>query len=160
MGTKRIVYTRPDGGVSVVGVSPEYLARFPTEADALAALRPIVVPPGATNVTEVGLTALPSTRRFRNAWRQVGAVAPQVDMPLARIQRMGEVRVERAPKLTKSDVEFLRAQETGNTTLQASLKDYRQRLRDLPATERPTVDAIATPETLAAWNPAWPIDPA
>lgn len=159
MATKRICYTRPDGGVSVVIPAPEFVVQFATEAEAVAAILAKDVPAGAANVAVRDVADLPNTRRFRNTWRQAGAVTPTVDLPLARIQRMNEVRAGRAPKLVKSDVDFVRAMETGNTTLQTSLKDYRQKLRNLPATEQPNVDAITTPDTLAAWNPAWPVDP-
>ena len=118
-----------------------------------------------SNVTiqnEVGLLGLtdPVLRRFRASWRQSGATTPFVDMPRARLQRMGEVRQGRTVKLLKSDADLLRAQEAGNTMLQTSLKDYRQKLRDLPATEQPNVDAVTTPGALAAWGPTWPVDPA
>lgn len=103
---------------------------------------------------------LATSRRFRACWRQAGTARPAVDMPLARIQRMNEVRTQRAPKLTKSDVDLLKAQEAADLARQTALKTYRQKLRDLPATEQPAVDACATPEALDAWRPTWPVDPA
>lgn len=100
-----------------------------------------------------------SRRRFRNCWRQPDLAPPAVDMPLARTQRMTEVRAARARQLAQSDLEFLRAQETGDVVMQTKLKTYRQQLHDLPATAQPRVDALTTPEQLAAWEPTWPIDP-
>jgi len=99
------------------------------------------------------------TRRFRGAWRQSGPTMPFVDMPLARTQRMNEIRAERTPRLEKSDVDLLRAQETADVVTQNNLKTYRQKLRDVPQVGQPNVDAITTPEALAAWEPTWPVSP-
>lgn len=112
---------------------------------------------------EVGLlmpNPTPIVRRFRNCWRRTGAVPPAVDMPLARAQRMNEVRAERSPKLEKADRDRRVAIDQGDLVLEAKLKDYAQKLRDLPATEQPNVDASTTPEQLDAWRPTWPVDPA
>jgi hypothetical protein len=98
-------------------------------------------------------------RRFQRCWRRVKDITT-IDMPLARTQRINEVRIVRKPRLEKSDVDLLRAQETANVIMQDALKNYRQTLRDLPATEQPTIDAITTPEELALWEPKWPVDPA
>ena len=99
-------------------------------------------------------------RRWRGCYRRAGATLPRVDMTLARVQRMNEVRGERASKLTKSDVDLLRASmETSDVVMQNTLRIYRQQLRDLPTTEQPNVEALTTPEQLAAWQPAWPPDP-
>ena len=120
----------------------------------------ILVAEAARNVS-VGTTAdCPATRRFRNCWRRVGAGLPTVDMPLARIQRMNEVRTTRSLQLQQSDVDLLRSQETSDLTMQTKLKEYRQKLRDLPATEQPNVEACLTPAQLEAWAPLWPANPA
>ena len=188
MSLKRVVYTRPDGGVSVVVPAPALIMEFQlfgratgsllwhgpvlevpstervlsladAEVAALAYVRTKNIPRDAINIREYDDVEFPPTRRFRSAWRQAGTGPPTVEMPLARRQRMDEVRTERASKLLKSDVDYLRAQEAANLTLQTRLKDYRQKLRDLPAVEQPNVDAITTPDALAAWEPTWPIDP-
>lgn len=160
MTSVRIIYTRLDGGVNVVCPTDEYLSQFPTEAEGAAAVIAKDVPPDATSIRVCDKADVPSSRRFRNCWRRIGPGLPQVDMPLARVQRMNETREGRAPKLTKSDVDFLRAQESGNTDLQTQLKTYRQALRDLPQTSQVSVDACATPEQLETWAPTWPADPA
>lgn len=101
-----------------------------------------------------------TTRRWRECWRKAGRGAPTVNMSLARIQRMNEVRAQRAPQLEKSDIDLLHAQEALDVVKQDALKTYRQALRDVPTIGQPTVDAITTPEGLAAWEPEWPVDPA
>lgn len=167
MNTARIVFTRPDGIVAVVCPSPEFVAKFGSEAEALAVLRTKRVPPDAQNVYECQVDevyppgkTVAETRRFRASWRQANPQLPTVDMGLARNQRLDEVRLLRKPRLTKSDADYLRAVETNNTDLRSSLATYRQTLRDLPATSKPEVAACATPDQLMAWEPTWPVDPA
>ena len=98
-------------------------------------------------------------RRFRRCWRRVGAGLPVVDMPLARTQRMNEVRVARQPRLDKCDDDIKKAEDKEDIAQLRNLRVYRQKLRDLPATEKPNVDAITKPEVLAAWEPTWPVSP-
>lgn len=95
---ERIVYTRPDGGVSVVNPAPACLAELarplgtpsgPSQcpalglagAEALEWIRQQVVPPEATNVRIVDSASLPprqetdsqgDSRVVRNAWRDQG----------------------------------------------------------------------------------------
>lgn len=70
-----IIYTRPGGGISTVHPAPEFLARFPDEASAMAALRTLDVPSGATNIREVPVSDLPlridagKTQNLRDAWK-------------------------------------------------------------------------------------------
>ena len=217
MLTKRILYTRPDGGVTVDSVAPQLLDRIgmvragledraeffagirrawdgqPLDAaavDRLSALmdsdateetiavelcKAHVIPPAAADVRvedgedAVDFAGKPAIRwadgsvlgrRFRSCYRRAGTSLPRIDMPLARGERMNEIRVKRVPRLEKSDVDFLRAQEKADVVMQDKLKTYRQSLRDLPATEQPNADACTTPEALAAWGPTWPTDPA
>lgn len=162
--SKVICYTRGDGGVSVVVPSAtrlaELMASGMTEDQAVESIRQKDVPPTATNVCITDRAAVPADRRFRNTWRQTGAAAPAVDMPLARAQRMNEVRAERVPKLESVDWRIARAVDKGDLLAEASLRAYRQKLRDVPQTEQPNVDACTTPEALIAWQPTWPTDPA
>lgn len=185
---KYLCYTRPDGGVYITKPTDALIMEFhlygratgevswhgepvdrgaasvmslpAAELAALAFVRARDIPADATNLIECNESTPLPNRRFRNAWRQAGAVPPVASMPAARTQRMGEVRVQRDQMLQKSDVDYMKAQEAGNTTLLAALRDYRQKLRDLPVAEQQNVDAITTPETLATWQPAWPINPA
>ena len=155
MSTKRIVYTRSDGGVSVVCPAPEYVARFATEGEALEAIRAKDVPADVINVHVCDESAVPVSRRFRNCWRQVGTTPPSVSMPLARAQRMVEIRAERDKRLVVSDGSMLRTQETGTPAQIAALKVYRQALRDVPQTA--DLSGITTALDLAMYEPAWPV---
>ena len=128
------------------------------EAMALDLVRERNIPPDARGVLVCPGECLPS-RRFRNCWRQTGDSLPTVDMSLARVQRMNEVRKVRNRYLVKNDADYTRALKDRDTLLQARLVEYAKQLRDMPAVEQPGVDACATPDHLEAWQPAWPPDP-
>ena len=72
MTTKRIVYERPDGGVSQIVPAPEFVQQLMdggmTEAQAIEAVRQKDVPAGATKVEIIDASDLPS-RELRNRWR-------------------------------------------------------------------------------------------
>lgn len=116
------------------------------------------IPPGSTNVVVIPVTD-PRARRFRACWRQAGAVVPHVDLPLARTQRLNEIRAERAPKLAEADAAIARASDRGDVPWSTQLRAYRQALRDVPQVAQPILDAITTPEALDAWAPTWPVEP-
>ena len=168
MTTKRITYTLPpgsvragrpipDGSVFVVIPSPEYVAAFPAAADAMEALkkRPGSVPTNALNVTVCDLADLPpSGLRFLGAWRYIGGRAV-VDLPLARAQRMAEIRAERDKRLVASDGQIARAQDIGTPAEVAALKTYRQALRDVP--QAIDLGTLPTAEALATFDLVWPM---
>jgi hypothetical protein len=58
------------------------------------------------------------------------------------------LRAERAPVLATLDVQFMRAVETGNTTLQTAIAEQKQELRDITSdssiTGATTVDGLKT----------------
>jgi hypothetical protein len=58
------------------------------------------------------------------------------------------LRAERAPVLAALDVQFMRAVETGNTTLQTAIAEQKQELRDITSdssiTGATTVDGLKT----------------
>lgn len=72
--TLRIVYTRPDGGLSII---------VPAPGTTIERAR-LDVPADATDVHECDHTELPTDRTFRNAWRRGGAKAVDIPMPPAR----------------------------------------------------------------------------
>ena len=111
------------------------------------------IPAGSSNIHVMPVASL-LPRRFRLCWRQSGAAPPHVDMPLARQQRMAEIREERDRRLARSDGQWARALDIGTPGEVAALKTYRQALRDVP--QRVTLDAVATPTALAEYDPMWP----
>jgi hypothetical protein len=74
-----------------------------------------------------------------------------VDMTKAREIKRDMIRAERKPLLEKLDVEFMRAQEAGDTALQQEIAAKKQALRD--ATVDPVIDAATTPDELKAVRP-------
>ena len=67
MSDKRIVYTKPGGGVAVVVPAPAYVAQFSTEDEALQDLIVKDVPEGVTDATIIDKAKLPD-RLNRNGW--------------------------------------------------------------------------------------------
>ena len=155
MTTKRIVYTRPDGGVSVVAPAPDFVAGFKTEADAIAAVQAQNIPIDATNILECTVADIPINRTFRDAWERdlVGAVPIRTDMLQARVIHMGRIRAARDEKLKTLDGPWMRANGQGNAIEAGRIEAERQRLRDIPQTLDLT--AATTPETLKA---TWPVE--
>jgi hypothetical protein len=147
---QRVVYVNPDGSVAVAKVVNASTFAAQVEAPLLRA--------GARRVYEPTATEPLPDRRWRGCWRlgENGAVA--VDMPLARAQRMAEIRAERERRLAASDGLMLRAQEQGHLAEAEALRVYRQTLRDLPKelAAAKTLEALETPEALGAFEPNWP----
>jgi len=73
-------------------------------------------------------------------------------MTKAREIKRDQLRAERKPLLEQLDVEYMRAQEAGDTQKQALIADKKQSLRD--ATVDPVIDAATTPDELKAATPA------
>jgi hypothetical protein len=107
----------------------------------------------ATRLPNVLPSDLPQL--FRAAWRNGGTGKIRIDMPLARVQRMAEIRAERNTLLDASDKEKARIDDVGTASQKTAISAYRQALRDLPATIN--LDAIDTPEALDVFEPAWPV---
>lgn len=95
MTKKRIVFTRPDGGVSIVVPTPEKMAQFKTEADGLNAVRQNNVPSDATDVQIAERSDLPADRTYRDAWERDTSrpKSPiKTDMPKAKEIHMARIR--------------------------------------------------------------------
>lgn len=72
---KRIIFKRPDGGMSVVIPAPQAMLDGESEDDFVARIRDKDVPADATDVHIVEESAIPANRALRAAWRVVnGAV--------------------------------------------------------------------------------------
>ncbi len=110
----RIVFTRPDGGVSVVIPAPEFLAQFGTLAEGMAAVQARSVPPSAADIQIIDSSAVLSDRTFRNAWRQSGGVF-STDMPLAREIHAERMAVAQAAEIARLKIEERKERLKGNT---------------------------------------------
>lgn len=137
----------PNGARVVVNVEA---AAMPEE-DVTTVLLAKDVPPGSRFVTVIEQEQLLQSRRFRDCWRWNGATY-DVDMVLARTQRMTEIRAERDAKLDALDKEFMKALSTKQDT--KAVVDKMQLLRDIP--QSINLNSIQTAEELEAFQPEWP----
>lgn len=141
--SKRIVYTRPDGGVSVVQPSPNGRRESETEQEWLDRIVAKDVPADATDVRIVDEADVPADRTFRNAWKRDGN-GIGCDMAKAREIHMGRIRFARDKELSRLDIEQLKG---------VNVAARKQELRDLPQTF--DLSSAATPDALKA---LWPAD--
>jgi hypothetical protein len=154
---KRIVYTRPDGGLSVLIPAPGFLAKFATDEEGLAALVAKDVPPDASDVCQCDASEIPEDRTFREAWKR-GLKPVEVDMLKAREIYMARIRAARNAKLQEMDNETARLDglrklgEATDADLMAHEQE-KQHLRDIP--QKLNLSQARTPEELKA---LWPSD--
>jgi len=141
---RKIVYTKPDGGIAVV--SPvrntmpdvEVLSDAEIEQRAWDKLPQDAIDPQFVEV-------IPADRTFRDAWKaESGAVVE--DLPKCREIHKERLRKLRAPKLAALDTEYMRADEVGDTAKKAEIAAKKQALRDV--TNAAEVLNAKTPEEL------------
>ena len=143
---RKIVFSRPDGGITVV--HPVRNSNEAAVSDAEIEQRSWdKLPLDAINPHFVNDDQIPKDRTFRNAWKH----DLSVDMPKAVEIHKTKLRDLRAPKLVMLDVEFMRAVEAGDTNKQAEIGVKKQALRDI--TDDPRIAAAKTPEELKAIIP-------
>jgi Phage tail assembly chaperone protein len=156
---QRIVWELPDGTL-LVG---KYLG-----GDPLAFLRKVEAGPalqGARRLPDPTPQQPLPPRRWRACWRHDGQGAVRVHLPLARAQRLHEIRLERDRRLAASDGVWMRELERmragGDAALLQALEAYRQALRDLPARleAAAALEALADAQALADFAPDWPALP-
>ena len=94
---------------------------------------------------------IPTDRYFRNAWSRTSPGRIDVDMPKAREIHRDVLRRMRAPLFGEPDVDYVKADEAGDEAAKASVRSYKQALRDVP--QDPRIDAAETPEELKAIVP-------
>lgn len=129
---KRIIYTREDGGVSIIIPSPDWEGTIEELA--------VKDVPDDIDYQIVDETDIPSDRTFRNAWKE-GQGKPEVDMPKAREIHMGRIRIDRDKKLTELD----------KRNYGSEFDAERQTLRDIPQSF--DLEIATTPDELKA---LWP----
>ena len=90
---------------------------------------------------------------FMGAWRHAAEGQIVVDMPAARKLKIDQIRGERDGRFPPLDAEWMKAVGQGDSAAAATVEAKRQHLRDLP--QNLNLDAIETPEALAAFEPDW-----
>lgn len=148
---RKIIYTRPDGGMSfvtpIINTLPTVESITDEQAEQRAWNR---LPAYAINPQFVPPTAIPSDRTFRDAWTAMGS-SVAVDMIKAREIHKHTLRKMRAPKLADLDVAYMKADEDGNAVLKAQISAKKTALRDV--TSDPRIANALTPEGLRAIIP-------
>lgn len=128
---------RTDGGVSIMDL---------IAGDVWAAIEQwkITAPGMYLSHREIKSENIPSDRTFRNALK------PDLthDIEKCREIHKGRLRVDRAPLLSALDVEYQRADESGDQAAKAEVARKKQALRDLTAD--PRIGAAKTPDELKA----------
>lgn len=144
---KRIVYTRSDGGLSII---IPVISQYDSEQQAVVRAFKNV-PKDATNVRIVESVDLIRDRTFRNAWRDSGTKI-EVDMSIAREIHMERIRRIRDEKLKALDIEWIIAMGKKDQSKSDEVEIKRQILRDIPQTIK--LDIAQTPDELKAiWPP-------
>lgn len=152
---KRIIYTRPDGGLSVVTpvINTHTLVNgvvVPVREDVSeeeALERAIAKLPNFAkkDFQIVDSSEIPTDRTYRNAWKAaVGRV--DHDMEKCREIHKDRLRALRAPKLLTLDVEYMKADEAGDSAKKAEIAGKKQALRD--TTKHPGIAAAVSVEEL------------
>ena len=140
---KKIIYTRPDGGVSIVGPA--------VNSDEGLAAAQAKLPADAINPKVVDISAIPQDRTFRNAWQQNETLV-QHEMVKAREIHRDHLRQIRGPLFAANDLAIRDAQIDGDAAALAQAVARRNALRNVTAD--PAIDAATTPEELKAVIPA------
>lgn len=142
MSARKIIYTRPDGGLSIVSV--------PADTDEAITKAMAVLPSDALNAAVVDESVIPTDRTFRNAFKQNGSMVEH-DMQKCREIHRDKLRQFRAPKLAALDTAYLLADERGDTVEKQRVAQQKQALRDVTADT--AIDSARTPEELKAVMP-------
>ena len=148
---KKIIFTRADGGLSVVHpvINTHPVPEDITEQQALerAFAR---LPAEAIDPQIVDESAIPSDRTFRAAWKAVGK-SIEHDMDKCREIHKTKLRELRSPKFEPIERAQRTALVNGDTATARTLEANLQALRDV--TNHPAIAAAVTPEELKAVIP-------
>lgn len=125
---RKIIFTRLDGGVSVVHLVRNTIGETVTTDAEIEQRAWNKLPEDAINPQFVEETAIPADRAFRAAWKHEAA-GISVDIVMAKDLTKDRLRIERKPLLEAQDVAFQRALETGADT--SEIVKEKQRLRDI-----------------------------
>ena len=140
-----ILIKRTDGGVSVMRLGVvEGLTKTETLTKAIESWKELHVGQYVSH-EEVPDSVIPADRTFRNAW-MVNSGKVEHDMEKCRSLHRDRLRAMRTEKLAALDVDYMRADESGDIQKKNQIAQLKQKLRDVTAD--PMIDAAETPEEL------------
>ena len=151
---KVIIYTNDDGWVSVT--APNYPPGITAEQEAQIAawIQQKDVPPMPDGSVRqsfiVDSAGLDCMKLFFEAWRLTPSGTVVWNKAAADELKRKQFRLLRKPLLEKLDVEFMRALESGDSVLLASISTKKKELRDVTLIDMSMYD---TPETLNEFLP-------
>lgn len=131
---KKIIYTRPDGGVSIVSPAPkkdiERMLGSITDKEYEKLVLSKSIPEDAVNVRFIEDQDIPDDREFRDAWVDTEE-GSQIDICCARAKdvALNRMRGERNRLLAESDRDFMIKFERGEDL--TDVKKKKKSLRDV-----------------------------
>lgn len=145
---KKIIYTRPDGGVNIICPAPkshlEKMFGKLSKSQYEKHVRERSIPADAINVRSIDEKDIPKNRSLRDAWADnKPGTQIDIDMNVARNVHMNKIRRARDERLEELD----------KRKYDDSFEVERQKLRDLPQTFDLT--KANTPEAI---NALWPTE--
>lgn len=93
---------------------------------------------------------LPESREFREAWKDEGNGKLSHDMPKVRGIHLERLRAQRNKLIEAEDVEFTKALGKKDQKKADEVEAKRQKLRDVPVTAQPLLEAAQTVEEVKA----------
>ena len=141
--TKIIIHTNENGGVSITYPAPEFLETHTIED--------VKIKDTPEHSIIIDASELPQNQdEFFAAW-ELNGTAVSVNLTKAKDIAKNKLRTERAPVLATLDVSFMRAVESGNTSLQTAIAGQKQELRDITShtsiTGASDIDSLKTSMT-------------
>ena len=76
---------------------------------------------------------IPAKDRFRSAW-EIKDGKPSISIDKAKSIHMSKIRADRDAELSKLDIDYIRADESGDSALKSDISSKKQALRYLPGT--------------------------
>lgn len=131
---KHIAIKRPDGGVSIMTTAND-------DVDIAAEVQKWEGVQGpSVGFEEIDPAIIPKDREFRNAWRLDGGKIDH-DMGKAREIYLEQIRKLRDEALKAQDIELMKALGAKNQARIDQVAAEQQRLRDIPQSVRPQLNA-------------------
>lgn len=134
---------KPDGSVAAVYFNVNFTG------DRLAHLHQIKEEGDEVALVDSDIVSFPDYS-FRDAWTH----DLTIDMQKARLIHLDRLRLERNEKLTASDIEYMKAMESGDMLRINAIKLKRQLLRDMPTNIASDLENIDNPADLKNFRPA------